>query len=215
MKLGIDIVSDVICPWCFIGKRRFEKALRRLPPEFQTEVHWRPFQLNPDMPLEGIDRKLYRTRKFGSWERSQALDAQLAEAGAGEGIRFAFDRMGRTPNTFEAHRLIWLAGEQGVQEAVVEALFEAYFVNALDIGNREVLARIAGSAGMDARDFLEGERGRQEVLTEESWARRQGVQGVPFFLIDGAAAISGAQQPEIMAATLARASEGPTVFTTF
>jgi predicted DsbA family dithiol-disulfide isomerase len=163
--------------------------------------------LNPDMPLEGIDRKFYRTRKFGSWERSQALDAQLAEAGAGEGIRFAFDRMERTPNTFEAHRLIWLAGEQGVQEAVVEALFEAYFVNALDVGNREVLARIAGSAGMDARDFLDGERGRQEVLTEESWARRQGVQGVPFFLIDGAAAISGAQPPEIIAATLARAVE--------
>jgi predicted DsbA family dithiol-disulfide isomerase len=202
MKLGIDIVSDVICPWCFIGKRRFEKALRLLPPEAQVEVHWRPFELNPDMPLEGIDRKLYRTRKFGSWERSQALDAQLVEAGSREGIQFAFDRMERTPNTFEAHRLIWLAGEQGVQEGVVEGLFEAYFVNALDVGNREVLARVAGAAGMDARDFLESERGRQEVLSEESWARRQGVQGVPFFLINRAATISGAQSPELIAATL-------------
>jgi len=208
MKLEIDIVSDVICPWCFIGKRRFERALRLLPRETQIEVHWRPFQLNPDMPLEGIDRKLYRTRKFGSWERSQALDAQLAENGAGEGIQFAFDRMERTPNTFEAHRLILLAGEQGVQDGVVEALFQAYFVNAMDIGNREVLAGIATAAGMDARDFLESERGRQEVGAEESWARRLGVQGVPFFLINGVAAISGAQQPEIIAATLARSVEG-------
>src|ERR1700704_2966728 len=137
MKLAIDIVSDVICPWCFIGKRRFEKALRQAPQTIQAEVHWRPFELNPDMPAEGTDRKLYRTRKFGSWQRSQALDAQLAEAGAGEGILFAFDRMERTPNTFEAHRLIWLAGRQGVQDAVVEALFQAYFINAQDLGNRE------------------------------------------------------------------------------
>jgi predicted DsbA family dithiol-disulfide isomerase len=132
MKLGIDIVSDVICPWCFIGKRRFEKALRLLPEEIQIDVRWRPFELNPDMPSEGISRELYRTRKFGSWERSRALDAQVAEHGAGEGIRFAFDRMERTPNTLEAHRLIWLAGEQGVQGAVVEGLFQAYFVHARD-----------------------------------------------------------------------------------
>jgi len=204
MKLGIDIVSDVICPWCFIGKRRFEKALRLLPPEIQTEVHWRPFQLNPDMPAEGIDRKLYRTRKFGSWERSQALDAQLVEAGAGEGISFAFDRMERTPNTFAAHRLIWLAGEQGVQDAVVEALFQAYFVNALDIGNRDTLGSVASAAGMDARDFLDSERGLREVLAEESWARRQGVQGVPFFLINRSEAISGAQSPELIAEALTR-----------
>src|SRR5271165_7124951 len=93
MKLSVDIVSDVICPWCFIGKRRFERALRLLPPEAQVEIHWRPFELNPDMPAGGIERKLYRSRKFGSWERSQALDAQLAAVGAAEDIRFAFDRM--------------------------------------------------------------------------------------------------------------------------
>ena len=138
MKLAIDIVSDVICPWRFIGKRRLEKALRLLPSESEIEIHWRPYELNPDMPAEGIDRKLYRTRKFGSWERSQALDAQVAQAGAGEGIPFAFDRMERTPNTFDAHRLIWLARVEGVQDAVVEALFQAYFVDALDVGDREV-----------------------------------------------------------------------------
>src|SRR5436189_5138893 len=107
MLLRVDIISDVICPWCFIGKRRFDKALALLPQGIQAGVHWRPFQLNPDMPREGMERKLYRTLKFGSWERSQAVDAQLAEAGAAEGIPFAFDRMQRTPNTFDAHRLIW------------------------------------------------------------------------------------------------------------
>jgi len=204
MKLEIDIISDVICPWCFIGKRRFEKALRLLPPEVEIEVHWRPYELNPDMPAEGIDRKLYRTRKFGSWERSQALDAQVAQAGAGERIPFAFDRMERTPNTFDAHRLIWLADVEGVQDAVVEALFQAYFVDALDVGDREVLARVASAAGLDIRDFLASQRGVEAVREEESRARRRGVQGVPFFLINGATAISGAQSPELIAATLSR-----------
>src|SRR5258707_14945263 len=163
MKLAIDIVSDVICPWCFIGKRRFEKALRLRPPEVEIEVHWRPYELNPDMPAEGIDRKLYRTRKFGSWEHSQALDAQVAQAGAGDGIPFAFDRMERTPNTFDAHRLIWLAGKQGAQAAVVEALFRAYFLDARDIGDREVLAQVAGAAGLNAGDVLESEQGRPRI----------------------------------------------------
>jgi predicted DsbA family dithiol-disulfide isomerase len=207
MKLGIDIVSDVICPWCFIGKRRFEKALRLLPEEIQIDVRWRPFELNPDMPSEGISRELYRTRKFGSWERSRALDAQVAEHGAGEGIRFAFDRMERTPNTLEAHRLIWLAGEQGVQGAVVEGLFQAYFVHARDVGNRDVLTQIAATSGMDTFDFLESERGREEVRAEASRSRQQGIDGVPFFLIGGTTAISGAQQPETIAATLTRAME--------
>jgi len=201
MKLAIDIVSDVICPWCFIGKRRFEKALVLLQPGTETEAHWRPFELNPDMPAEGIDRRLYRTRKFGSWERSQALDAQVRKAGAAEGIHFAFDRMERTPNTFDAHRLIWLAGQQGAQDAVVEALFRAYFLDARDIGDREVLTQVASAAGLNAADFLESGHGRQEVRAEESWARQQGIQGVPFFRIDGGAeTISGAQPPEAMAA---------------
>ena len=204
MQLKIEIVSDVICPWCFIGKRRFEKALQLLQPGIETEVHWRPFELNPDLPAGGMDRKLYRTRKFGSWERSQALDAQLAEAGAGEGIHFAFDRMERTPNTFDAHRVIWLADRQGVQDAVVEALFRAYFLDARDIGDREVLAQVAGAAGLDVAEFLESGQGQQEVRADESWARQQGIQGVPFFLIDGGAeTISGAQRPETLAAAFA------------
>jgi predicted DsbA family dithiol-disulfide isomerase len=205
MKLTVEITSDVICPWCFIGKRRFERALRLLPEGVETEVHWRPFELNPDMPPEGMDRKLYRSRKFGSWERSQALDAQLAGVGSAEGIRFAFDRMERTPNTLEAHRLIWLAGKQGVQNAVVDALFHAYFEDALNIGDRDVLQRVAIAAGMDVREFLESDRGRDEVLAEEVSSRRAGVDGVPYFLIGDSTPVFGAQPPESLAASMAAA----------
>src|SRR3954464_14907495 len=127
MTFTIDIISDVICPWCFIGKRRLEKAVAALDGAHEVRVRWLPFQLNPQMPPEGVSRREYRTRKFGSWERSLELDAQVAAAGEGEGIHFAFERMERTPNTLDAHRLIWLAEQEGIQDAVVEALFRAYF----------------------------------------------------------------------------------------
>jgi predicted DsbA family dithiol-disulfide isomerase len=209
MNLAVEIISDVICPWCYIGKRRFERALGLLPEGVEPEVHWHPFELNPDMPTAGIDRKQYRTRKFGSWERSQALDAQLAQVGAAEGIRFAFDRMERTPNTLEAHRLIWLAAGQGVQNAVVEALFQAYFEEALDVGDREILTRAASGAGMDVREFLKGDRGREEVTAEQRRARRMGVDSVPFFLIGGSTPISGAQAPETFAEAMTASLNSP------
>src|SRR5947209_17108367 len=126
MILTVDVISDVICPWCYIGKRRLEKAVAAL--DLQVEVRWLPFQLNPAMPKEGVSRREYRTRKFGSWERSLELDARVVAVGEAEGISFALDRIERTPNTLDAHRLIWLAGEQGIQDAVVEALFRAYFI---------------------------------------------------------------------------------------
>jgi predicted DsbA family dithiol-disulfide isomerase len=202
MNLTVEIISDVICPWCFIGKRRLERALRLLPEGVETEVHWRPFELNPDMPAAGIDRKSYRSRKFGSWEQAQALDRQVAQVGAEEGIRFAFERMATTPNTLEAHRLIWLAAEQGVRSAVVEALFHAYFEDALNVGDRGVLTAVATDAGMDVREFLESDRGRDAVAGEELTARRVGVSGVPFFLMGGAIPVSGAQPPEALAAAM-------------
>jgi predicted DsbA family dithiol-disulfide isomerase len=123
MTLTVDVISDVICPWCYIGKRRLEKAVRALGGRHPVAICWYPFELNPRLPPEGLDRREYRTAKFGSWERSQELDAHVAAAGAGEGIPFAFDRIRRTPNTFDSHRLIWLAGLAGMQDAVVEALF--------------------------------------------------------------------------------------------
>jgi predicted DsbA family dithiol-disulfide isomerase len=193
--LTIDIISDVICPWCFIGKRRLEKALGDRP----ATVRWHAFQLNPDMPREGIDRRAYRIRKFGSWERSLELDAHVADAGRGEGIAFNFDEMARTPNTRDAHRIIWLAGERGVQDAVVEALFLAYFTEGRDLSDRATLGEIGAEAGLDRVEvdrLLTGDGGLDVVSAEEEQARRLGVSGVPFFVVNGRVALSGAQPPE-------------------
>src|SRR5436309_15758823 len=146
--LTIDIVSDVICPWCFIGKRRLEKALALLGEPAGVRVVWRPFQLNPRMPPGGMERRAYRTAKFGSWERSLALDAQVAEAGRGEGITFAFDRMVRTPNTLDAHRLLWLAGKLGVQDGVAESLFRGYLIAGADFNGGAAVVRLAAVGGV-------------------------------------------------------------------
>jgi predicted DsbA family dithiol-disulfide isomerase len=194
--LTIDVISDVICPWCFIGKRRLEKAFG----DRAASVRWHPFQLNPDMPREGIDRKSYRIGKFGSWERSQELDARVAAAGRGDGIAFNFDKMVRTPNTLDAHRIIWLAGERGVQDAVVEALFLAYFTDGRDLSDRVTLAEIAAGSGLDRAEvdgLLAGDGGLDVVRAGEERARRLGVSGVPFFVVNGRVALSGAQPPEL------------------
>lgn len=194
--LTIDVISDVICPWCFIGKRRLEKALAGRP----ATVRWHPFQLNPDMPREGIERREYRVRKFGSWERSQHLDAQVAEAGRGEGIAFNFDRQSRTSNTLDAHRVIWLAGERGVQDAVSEGLFLAYFTAGRNLSDRNTLAEVAAGAGLDraeVNELLTGDMGLDAVRAGEVQARRLGVSGVPFFIVNGEVALSGAQPPEL------------------
>src|SRR6266480_4051312 len=149
MMLHIEVISDVICPWCYIGKRRLEKAIAALDGKHEVRVRWLPFQLNPTMPREGVGRKEYRTKKFGSWERSLELDAQMVAVGETEGIHFAFDRTERTPNTLDAHRLIWLADKQCVQDAVVEALFLAYFTDGRDISNRKTLIDVVAEAGLD------------------------------------------------------------------
>jgi predicted DsbA family dithiol-disulfide isomerase len=203
----VDVVSDVICPWCFIGKRRLEKALRTLPGDVETQVVWHPFELNPEMPRAGIDRRAYRQAKFGSAEASQALDARLTAAGATEGIVFAFDRILRTPNTFDAHRLIWLAQRESLLDPIVEALFRGYFLEGADIGARATLVDIAVASGLN-RDrvdgFLESDEGGAAVRQAEAEARRLGIHGVPHFIINGKYAISGAQSAEILAAAFDR-----------
>lgn len=190
------MISDVICPWCYIGKRRLEKAIALSGRDMR--VRWHPFQLNPQMPKAGIDRKAYRSSKFGSWERSLALDAQVTVAGRPDGILFAFDKIDRTPNTLDAHRLIWLAEQLDVQDTVVEALFRAYFVEGLDIGHGQTLLNVASGAGLDRRradDLLSGNDGLEAIQAAEDEARRAGVQGVPFFVINGKLALSGAREP--------------------
>jgi predicted DsbA family dithiol-disulfide isomerase len=186
----------VICPWCFIGKRRLEKAI--VAQKHEVQVRWLPFQLNPTMPKEGISRGEYRTKKFGSWERSLELDGQVTAAGAADGIHFAFDRIERTPNTVDAHRLIWLADLEGVQDAVVEALFRAYFTEGRDISNRMILLEVVAVAGLDrgkAEVILNGDEGL-EAITAHVKFKRADVHGVPFFTVNGILSIPGAPPPD-------------------
>ena len=198
MPLTVDVISDVICPWCYIGKRRLEKAIAALAGRERVRVRWHPFQLNPRHAQGGVSRKEYRTAKFGSWERSLALDAQVAEAGRAEGIPFDYARVMRTPNTLDAHRLIGLADTEGIQDAVVEAVFRAYFVEGRDISQTTVLLDVVAEAGLDrkrAETFLNGDEGLAAIRAAEEQARRAGVQGVPYFLINGTLALSGAREP--------------------
>jgi predicted DsbA family dithiol-disulfide isomerase len=171
----IQVVSDVVCPWCFIGKRRLEKALALLGRQ-DAAVEWKPFQLNPDAPPEGMDRRSYRIRKFGSLAYSRQLEERVAAAGAGEGIEFRFDRIASIPNTFEAHRLIWLAGRAGVQNAVVESLFRAYFIDAEDVGDIAVLKRIGTERGLETGrldELFTTRLGDGELHAEENESRRR------------------------------------------
>jgi predicted DsbA family dithiol-disulfide isomerase len=199
MTLAIDIISDVICPWCFIGKRRLEKAIAAHGKP--VTARWLPFQLNPVMPKEGISRREYRTKKFGSWERSQELDARVIAVGKDEGIDFAFDRIEGTPNTLDAHQVIWFADKQGVQDAVVEALFRAYFTEGRDISNQKTLLDVVAEAGLDrgkADAMLKGNEGIEALKEAEELSRRHQVDGVPFFIVNGAIPLGGAQSPDAL-----------------
>jgi predicted DsbA family dithiol-disulfide isomerase len=200
MKISVDVISDVICPWCFIGKRRLERAIAALDGQHDVQVHWHPFQLNPAMPKEGISRKEYRTRKFGSWERSLELDAKVIAVGETEGIQFAFGKIERTPNTVDAHRLIWLADQHGCQNAIIAALFRAYFTDGRDISNRQALIDVTSEAGLDrtvAEAMLGSDDGMTVIEKAGELSQRHQVTGVPFFIINNAISLSGAQVPEI------------------
>jgi predicted DsbA family dithiol-disulfide isomerase len=202
--LTIEVVSDVICPWCYIGKRRLGKALAALEGEVSTEIRWLPFQLNPGMPPEGMPRAAYRTAKFGSVERSRELDARVASEGRSEGIEFAFERIERTPNTVAAHALVGLAQDQGRADAVVDALFRAYFEDAQDIGESETLAAIAqrcGVSGWPRRD------GATEVVALEQSMRGLGITAVPTFIVGRKFGISGAHPPETLVAAIRETAE--------
>jgi len=197
MNITVDIISDVVCPWCWIGKRRLEKAIASLGQP--VKVHWLPFQLNPTMPKEGISRRDYRIKKFGSWERSLELDAQVAAAGKAEGIDFVFDKLERTPNTLDAHRLIWLADQQDVQDAVVEALFRAYFTDGRDISKRQTLIAVVAEVGLNRQQteaVLESNEGIEAIKEADEMGRRFRVDGVPFFIVNGKVTLGGAQPPD-------------------
>lgn len=211
--LRLEIVSDTICPWCYIGKRRLGRALDQLTAEgLAFELLWRPFQLNPTMPPEGLDRRSYRAAKFGSWERSQALDAKVAAAGAEEGLVFRHDLMARTPNTVASHALIHLAHELGgaeLQDRVVESLFAAYFTQGRDVGAPALLADLAEAAGMDrvaVMAYLADPASGAAVRRDEALARRLDLHGVPSFVLAGHYLFSGAQPTLFIVQALREAS---------
>ena len=198
--LAIVIYSDLICPWCYIGRRRLGQALQLVGLSEPPSLVWRAFQLNPDLPKSGLDRKAYRTAKFGSWERSLEMDRRVIETGKTLGLVFDYDRVLVTPNTMDGHRLLWWAGVLGSpQDALAEVLFRAYFSEGRDLGELEVLADAAAEVGLSrerALLFLQSDDGRQEVLAEEREARRRGLDAVPFFLLNGIPALAGAQPPQ-------------------
>ncbi len=198
--MQIDIISDTVCPWCFIGKRRLEKALAQRP-DMDFEILWRPFQLNPDMPKDGMDRREYLEAKFGGRERAKQIYAHIENAGREEGIAFEIEKIARTPNTIDSHRLIKWAGTAGVQDAVVEALFKAYFLDGEDIGDPAVLTAIAEQTGMDSdlvASLLQDDSDVEQTRAEDTMARQMGVSGVPCFIIGRKYAVSGAQDPSVL-----------------
>ena len=193
--MQLDIISDTVCPWCYIGKKRLEKAqLER--PAIDFKINWRPFQLDPTIPAEGVDRQTYIERKFGA-ERAKSAGNAIREAGEMEGISFAFDKIKRSPNTLDSHRLIKWAGSAGVQNKVVDQLFARYFEDGENIGEHSVLLEAAADAGMDVdivRDLLKSDSDLKQTQLEDQQAREMGITGVPCFLFEGKFAIVGAQE---------------------
>lgn len=207
--MQIDIYSDIICPWCYVGKRRLERALTSVGGDIH--VTWRPFQLNPTMPREGMNRTTYLEAKFGSLKAFGRMEEQLLAAGKDEQIPFAFEKIQRTPNTFAAHRLVWYAAQQEKQGEVVETLFRSYFQEGKNIGDLKILTGVASEAGLDqveAERFLASEKGGVEVKAEEAVGRRLGIRAVPYFVLNGTVSISGAQPPDIFVSAIRQALAG-------
>ena len=204
-QIKLDIMSDPICPWCYIGKTHLDKALAEVP-DHPFVIEWHPFQLNPDMPDEGMDRREYLERKFGGKDGAVRAYAPVVEHAENAGLNIDFEGMKRTPNTLDAHRLIHWAGIEGKQDAVVDALFNAYFVEARDIGDHEVLADVADSVGMDAAvvlKLLQSDADREDIRNRDSHSREMGVNSVPTYIVANQHAVPGAQPPELWAKVIA------------
>lgn len=206
--LPIVVVSDVVCPWCFIGKRRLEKAIA-LRPDIPVAVQWHPYFLNDWIPREGISREQYLTTKFGSVERYAGIAQRVTAAAAGEGLVYAMDKIARQPNTLDCHRLITWAQEAGDGARMKQRLMDLYFTEGGDLTDREVLVRAAADCGLDAeeaRQRLASDRDAAEVEQAAASAKQAGIDGVPCFIFGGVMAVSGAQAPEYLADAMARAA---------
>jgi len=199
-EITVDIVSDTVCPWCYVGKRRFEQALAQRPEDLDIYVGWRPFQLNPDISAEGKDRRTHLAAKFGGDDQAKQIYQAIRDAGDSVDLDFNFEAAERQPNTVNSHRLIDRAGQLGMQDAVVERLFQAYFMDGKDIGDTKTLVDIAAEVGMDADEtleYLESDEDVERIQKEDLMARQMGIQGVPCFIINRKYAISGAQEPDV------------------
>ena len=202
--ISVDIISDVMCPWCYIGKRRFEKALE-MKPDVSVDVRWRPFQLDETIPRDGIDRQEYLTKKFGGSERAKQIYQAVSEAGDMEDIPFAFDKIERSPNTVDAHRLIRWAVTPDLQDEMVERLFSLYFVEGGDLTDKEVLLKAAEEVGLDLEivsELMHSDADADLVSEEVQLARQMGVNGVPCFIVANKYAVMGAEQPEVIVRAL-------------
>jgi predicted DsbA family dithiol-disulfide isomerase len=211
--MQIDIVSDTVCPWCFIGKRRIARAMA-LRPHVKFDVFWRPYRLDPTVPREGVDRRAYLKAKFGDSPRSSAMGEAIRSEGAGEGIAFAFDKIAKTPNTLDAHRLVRWSASAGVQDDMVERLFRAYFIDGRDVGDPAVLSAIASEAGMDGdlvARLLAGDADLEAVEREAGLANEMGISGVPTFIFDSKFMISGAREAELLVRVIDKALEAASV----
>ena len=207
--LVVDVVSDVVCPWCFIGKKRLEKAIA-LRPDLAVEVRWHPYFLNDWVPREGISRDDYLTRKFGSPERYKGIAGRVVEAAAGEGLSYNPAAIARQPNTTDCHRLILWARNTGDAARMKQRLMELYFTEGADLTDREVLVQAAADCGMDAnltRELLASDRDIDRVTAEATEAKEMGIDGVPCFILGGVMAVSGAQDPAYLADAMGRAVE--------
>jgi predicted DsbA family dithiol-disulfide isomerase len=216
--MQIDIISDVVCPWCFIGKRNLESALAQYaaghPDADAPKIIWHPFQLNPDLPVEGMSRQDYLSSKFGGAERAREIYDRVSQAGTGAGIDFRFDDIQAQPNTVDAHQLILLALAFDAQDGVVESLFTGYFFEGRDLRDRQTLIELAERGGLqrsEAERCLETQQLRKQVEEQQNHALSLGVQGVPFFIFDQKLAASGAQPPEVLVDAMEQAASQPPV----
>lgn len=199
-RLQIEVVYDLVCPWCYLGVRRLFRTMRRRP-DLLFDLAWRPFLLNPDMPRAGMARADYVIRKFGGEDRARRLYVSIAEIGAAEGVEFRFERIRRTPSSVDAHRLVRWAAPHGRSSEVAEALFAAHFADGHDIGDHAVLRAVAQAAGLDAAAFarvLRSDEDVDAVHADNLRAHRLGINGVPCFVVEGRHAVAGAQEPEVL-----------------
>ena len=209
----IDVISDVVCPWCFIGKRNLEQALETWRAKHQDQeptVRWHPFQLNPQLPASGVPRKQYLENKFGGPERAKEIYARVLAAGKRAGIDFDFDAIQVQPNTINAHRMLQFAAERGKQDEMAEVIFRRYFLEGADLSNTQTLADIAQQAGLnreEAAAYLASDANSELIQEQDRRARAIGVEGVPFFIFNQRLALSGAQPPEVIVEAMEKALE--------